>query len=76
VETIAQALKLPYAAILLEEGEGFRTAAAYGSPGGEPETLPLVYQRGDRAAGTLSQGTRRGVFLSRPQSARGPCPPG
>jgi signal transduction histidine kinase len=45
VETIAQALKLPYAAILLKEGEGFWTAAAYGSPRGEPETLPLVYQR-------------------------------
>jgi signal transduction histidine kinase len=45
VETIAQALKLPYVAILLKEGEGFRTAAAYGSPRGEPETLPLVYQR-------------------------------
>jgi signal transduction histidine kinase len=45
VETIAQALKLPYAAILLKEGEGFRTAAAYGSPAGEPETLPLIYQR-------------------------------
>ena len=38
-------MKLPYAAILLKEGEGFRTAAAYGSPRGEPETLPLVYQR-------------------------------
>ena len=45
VETIAQALKLPYAAILLKEGEGFRTAAAYGSPTGEPEVLPLIYQR-------------------------------
>ena len=45
VETIAQALKLPYAAILLKEGEGFRSAAAYGSPTGEPEALPLVYQR-------------------------------
>jgi signal transduction histidine kinase len=44
-ETIAQALKLPSAAILLKEAEGFRTAAAYGSPRGEPETLPLVYQR-------------------------------
>jgi signal transduction histidine kinase len=44
VETIAQALKLPYAAILLKEAEGFRTAASYGSPRGEPETLPLVYQ--------------------------------
>src|SRR5215216_2948104 len=45
VETIAQALKLPYAAILLEEGEGYRSAASYGSPRGESETLPLVYQR-------------------------------
>jgi signal transduction histidine kinase len=44
-ETIAQALKLPYVAILLKEGEGFRIAAAYGSPTGEPEALPLVYQR-------------------------------
>src|SRR5215213_6541443 len=45
VETIAQALKLPYAAILLKEGEGFRSGASYGSPTTEPETLPLVYQR-------------------------------
>jgi signal transduction histidine kinase len=44
-ETIAQALKLPYAAILLKEGEGFRSAAASGSPTGEPEALPLMYQR-------------------------------
>jgi hypothetical protein len=43
VETIAHALKLPYAAILLKEGEGHRTASSYGSPKGEPETLPLVY---------------------------------
>src|SRR5215203_1239817 len=45
VETIAQALKLPYVAILLREGEGFRSAAAYGSPTAEPEAIPLVYQR-------------------------------
>jgi signal transduction histidine kinase len=44
-ETIAQALKLPYAAILLKENEGFRTAAAYGSPTGESDAWPLVYQR-------------------------------
>ena len=44
-ETIAQALKLPYAAVLLKEGEGYRNAAAYGSPTREPEALPLVYQR-------------------------------
>ena len=45
VETIAQALKLPYVAILLREGEHFRIAAAYGSPAAEPEALPLIYQR-------------------------------
>jgi signal transduction histidine kinase len=45
VETIAQALKLPYAAILLKEGDGFQSAAAYGLPTAEPEALPLVYQR-------------------------------
>jgi signal transduction histidine kinase len=44
VETIAQALKLPYAAILLKEGAGLRTAAEYGSLRGEPKSLPLVYQ--------------------------------
>src|SRR5215208_7762627 len=45
VQTIAQALKLPYVAILLKEEEGFRSAAAYGSPTAEPEFLSLVYQR-------------------------------
>jgi signal transduction histidine kinase len=45
VETIAQALKLPYVAILLKEGEGYRAGAAYGAPPQEPEALPLVYQR-------------------------------
>jgi signal transduction histidine kinase len=45
VETIAEALKLPYAAILLKEGDGFRSGASYGSPTTEPEALLLVYQR-------------------------------
>jgi hypothetical protein len=43
VELMAQALTLPSAAILL--GESIRTAAAYGSLGGEPEALSLVCQR-------------------------------
>jgi signal transduction histidine kinase len=54
VETIAQALKLPYAAILLKEGEGYGTAASYGSPRGESETLPLVYQREEMGRLVLS----------------------
>ena len=46
VETIAQALKVPYAAInLRQDGAEFATAAEYGAPKGEPLILPLVYQR-------------------------------
>jgi signal transduction histidine kinase len=44
VETVAQALKLPYAAILLKQGETFQLAASAGEPVGEPLILPLVYQ--------------------------------
>jgi len=70
VETIAQALKLPYAAILLEEAGEFRTAAAYGSPTIEPEVLPLVYQREEigrlvlspRAAGEEFSDADRGLL--------------
>jgi signal transduction histidine kinase len=44
VETVAQALKLPYAAILLQvEGE-WTIAASYGRLHGEPLSVPLVYQ--------------------------------
>jgi signal transduction histidine kinase len=44
VETVTQALKLPYAAILLKQGDNFRLAASVGKPVGEPLILPLVYQ--------------------------------
>ncbi len=44
VETVAQALKLPYAAITLKYGEAFPLAASYGTMNGEPVHLPLVYQ--------------------------------
>lgn len=44
VETVAQALKLPYAAIALQEGNEIKTVAAYGLAIGEPLVLPLVYQ--------------------------------
>ena len=43
VQTVAQALKLPYAAIALREHDD-RVAAAYGSPVDSPIRLPLVYQ--------------------------------
>ena len=41
---MAQALKLPYAAITLKQGEDSKTAAAYGSLVEETVTLPLSYQ--------------------------------
>jgi signal transduction histidine kinase len=43
VETVAQALKLPYAAIAWG-GDGGEIAAAYGQPVGEPSHLPLVHR--------------------------------
>lgn len=44
VETVAQALKLPYAAIALEEGNELVPNAAYGVPTGEIVTMPLIAQ--------------------------------
>jgi signal transduction histidine kinase len=45
VETVAQALKLPHAAITLEQGGEFAVAAEYGTAAGDPLVLPLAYQR-------------------------------
>jgi signal transduction histidine kinase len=45
VETVAQALRLPYAALAVKQGEAFITAASSGRPQSEPLMLPLVYQR-------------------------------
>jgi signal transduction histidine kinase len=44
VETVAQALKLPYAAITLREGEERVVAATYGTANGDGLRLPLIYQ--------------------------------
>ncbi len=44
VETVAQALKLPYAAITLKRGDDFIPAASYGTPRGDLTRLPLIYQ--------------------------------
>jgi signal transduction histidine kinase len=51
VETVAEALKLPYAAIALKEGEQFTIVAEHARPSvwarkpdGNMEILPLVYQ--------------------------------
>ena len=44
IETVAQALKLPYAAIALKRGDELHTEAVYGTPVDAALTLPLVYQ--------------------------------
>lgn len=44
VETVAQALKLPYAAIALQQEAACPIVAAYGQPHGEPMRIPLMYQ--------------------------------
>lgn len=44
VQTVREALKLPYAAIALKEGEEPVIAAEHGPPVQEPLRLPLVYQ--------------------------------
>lgn len=43
VETVAQSLKLPYAAISLKRDGEFETVAVHGSPRGEPQVFPLSY---------------------------------
>jgi signal transduction histidine kinase len=44
VETVAQALKLPYVAIILTKGKESEIAAAFGSPTEDTFILPLTYQ--------------------------------
>lgn len=44
VETVAQALKLPYVAIALKQGGDLKIAASYGLAGAEQIQLPLIYQ--------------------------------
>jgi signal transduction histidine kinase len=44
VETVAQALKLPYVAIALWENDQYQVAASVGAPTDSPVTLPLTYQ--------------------------------
>ena len=44
VDTVAQALKLPYVAILLKQEDTFRLSASVGELVGDPLVLQLVYQ--------------------------------
>lgn len=45
VKTIADSLRLPYAAVELRLGDGWRPAAAYGQPRPDAAVFPLVTQR-------------------------------
>jgi signal transduction histidine kinase len=45
VETIAQALKLPYVAIVAQQGKRQETVASYGKPTATPYAYPLTHQR-------------------------------
>jgi signal transduction histidine kinase len=56
VKTIADSLRLPYAALELRVGDGWSPAASYGEVPPEVVAFPLVFQR--EAAGRLLVGTR------------------
>ncbi len=43
VETVTQALKVPYSAIALKRENDFVTTAEFGAPAGEPIVLPLAH---------------------------------
>ena len=58
VETVALALKLPYAAVELRDDADAHVEAAYGTPKGSIERIPLHY-RGE-IVGDLVLGTRAG----------------
>ena len=58
VETVREALKLPYVGIALEQDGDFAVAAASGRPGDRLLTLPLVYQQ--ETVGQLLVNPRRG----------------
>ena len=57
IETVAQALKLPYAAIALDRDGELQTEAVYGVPVDAALTLPLVYQA--ETIGQLTLGPRQ-----------------
>jgi signal transduction histidine kinase len=62
VKTIADSLRLPYAALELRVGDGWRPAAAYGPVPAEVVAFPLTSQR--ETVGRLLVGTRSGERLS------------
>ncbi len=69
VQTVQDALRLPYAAIALRGEDGsFSVAAATGRPGPSPVRLPLVYQ--GETVGELLLGPRPGESTLTPADRR------
>ena len=64
VKTIADSLRLPYAALELRVGDGWRPAAAYGRAPAEVVAFPLTSQR--ETVGRLLVGTRSRASASAP----------
>ena len=62
VQTVREALRLPYAAIALKEGEEHTIAAESGSLTDEPTRLPLVYQGEEVGALLLAPRPGEGDF--------------
>ena len=62
IETVREALKLPYAAIALKEGDGLVVAAESGAPTKETLRLPLVHQGETNGELILSQRAPRESF--------------
>lgn len=58
VQTVSEALKLPYAAIALRQGDGEEIVARWGELTGEAVRFPLVYQ--GQSLGVLLVSPRRG----------------
>jgi signal transduction histidine kinase len=58
VRTIAETLRLPYAAVELEQAGERQVVAAHGRPGGEVARFPLVYQQ--ETIGSLVAAPRTG----------------
>ncbi len=68
VETVTQALKLPYAAITLKQGDEFMIVASHGEAGEIALTLPLVYQAETIGQLLLAPRTRGENFTSADRS--------
>jgi signal transduction histidine kinase len=58
VQTVKEALKLPYVAIELERDGAFETVASAGEPAQDPQRLPLIY--GGETVGLLVVSPRAG----------------